>query len=65
MDSFCFDECETQVNLLLEKPIWNSRPHESIGTRIQMHCLHFTWLCLMSSAGAPYEFLYKVETPVF
>ena len=27
-------------------------------------CLSFTWLCLMSSAGAPYEFLYKVEIPV-
>lgn len=24
-----------------------------------------TWLCLISSAGAPYEFLYKVEIPVF
>lgn len=35
--------------------IWNSNIFVSV----------LTWLCLISSAGAPYEFLYKVEIPVF
>lgn len=35
------------------------------GSWIPTGCLSFTWLCLMSSAGAPYEVLYKVEIPVF